>query len=300
MMKKFFLLAVAFLFAGSMQAQLLYKISGKGLDKPSYIMGTHHLVDGSFADKVPGLKAAFGSVEQVYGEVVLADMQNPDTLQMLMAAMMLPEGKTLRDVMTQEQFGKLDDFFSQNFGVKFSSDEIYSQMGMMTPDAVSYQLTVMFSMIDLAGQFNPGNTLDQYFQTEALKAGKKVGGLESVAFQTSVLFSDKPLETQVDALMQFLETADLAREITKELVEAFYAQDLRSIQIALEENIELVENDKEGYEELLDKRNMKWVALMPSIMKRPTFFAVGTGHLVGEKGLVELLRAEGYTVEPVK
>jgi len=300
-MKKMFILAAAILIASSMQAQLLYKITGKGMDNSSYIMGTYHLIDGSFADKVAGLKEALNEVDQVYGEVVMAHMQNPDTLQTLMAAMMLPEGKTIRDVMSPEQFEKLDQFFAENFGVKFSSDEIYSQMGMMTPDAISAQLAVMFSMIDLAGQYTPGNTIDQYFQTEALKAGKKVGGLESVAFQASVLYGNNPMEEQVTELMQYIDMADLAREITKELIEAYYAQDMQGVKTAFEENYELVESDREDYAELLDKRNLKWMSQMPTIMKQhSTLFAVGAGHLIGEKGLLALLRAEGYTVEAVK
>jgi uncharacterized protein YbaP (TraB family) len=40
---------------------------------------------------------------------------------------------------------------------------------------------------------------------------------------------------------------------------------------------------------------------MPAIMKQaPTFFAVGAGHLPGEKGVLQLLRNAGYTVEGVK
>jgi hypothetical protein len=46
---------------GGVNAQLLYKISGNGLEKPSYIVGTYHLAPGNFADSIPGLKDAFAS-----------------------------------------------------------------------------------------------------------------------------------------------------------------------------------------------------------------------------------------------
>lgn len=48
-----FLLFVALI---GIQAQLLWKISGNGLSKPSYIIGTYHLAPASFADSIPGLK----------------------------------------------------------------------------------------------------------------------------------------------------------------------------------------------------------------------------------------------------
>ena len=34
--------------------------------------------------------------------------------------------------------------------------------------------------------------------------------------------------------------------------------------------------------------------------KNSIFIAVGAGHLVGEKGLIELLRKEGYTVRAIE
>ena len=39
---------------------------------------------------------------------------------------------------------------------------------------------------------------------------------------------------------------------------------------------------------------------MEAIMQKGTyFFAVGAGHLPGESGVLELLKASGYTVQPV-
>ena len=47
--------------------------------------------------------------------------------------------------------------------------------------------------------------------------------------------------------------------------------------------------------------NADWLTKMPRLMnEKPTLFAVGAGHLLGEKGVLNLLRQEGYTVESVK
>ena len=74
------------LIAFSAQAQLLWKISGNGLQKPSYIIGTYHLADASFADSIKGLKAALETSEQVYGEIITADMTSPENMQKMQAA----------------------------------------------------------------------------------------------------------------------------------------------------------------------------------------------------------------------
>ena len=48
-------------------------------------------------------------------------------------------------------------------------------------------------------------------------------------------------------------------------------------------------------------RNADWAKRLPAIMReKSTFLAVGAAHLPGERGLLQLLRAAGYTVEPVK
>ena len=51
---------------------------------------------------------------------------------------------------------------------------------------------------------------------------------------------------------------------------------------------------------LLNDRNKKWVKELKEIMKKESVFvAVGAGHLTGEYGLINLLKKEGYTVEPL-
>ncbi len=67
---------------------------------------------------------------------------------------------------------------------------------------------------------------------------------------------------------------------------------------------ELFNRSEMGMEEhqeiLLDDRNKEWVKKLKKIMKeKPVFVAVGAGHLVGDAGLIALLKKEGYTVTPV-
>ena len=53
-------------------------------------------------------------------------------------------------------------------------------------------------------------------------------------------------------------------------------------------------------EKLLDNRNKAWMTQLPSLFsEQSTFVAVGALHLSGKNGLVNLLRAQGYTVKPL-
>ena len=84
-MKKILLTLAAVATAVSMNAQLLWKVSGNGLEKPSYIMGTHHVAPLSVLDSIKGFDEALSSVDAVYGEVVMSQMNAPETQQKMMA-----------------------------------------------------------------------------------------------------------------------------------------------------------------------------------------------------------------------
>ena len=75
------------------QAQVLYRISGNGLTKPSYIIGSHHLANVAFVNQIPGAKMALDSTEQVYGELKMDPNSMQATQQEIMKNMMLGEGQ---------------------------------------------------------------------------------------------------------------------------------------------------------------------------------------------------------------
>lgn len=283
-------------------AQLLYRISGKDLTKPSYVIGTHHLANVGFAEKVPGLKDALTETEQVYGELKWDDLTNPDSMRIMKESMMLKDGKTLKDVLSAEAYKKVDNYLKKTMGVGLSHPQVAAQMGKLTPAALTNQLTVLMYMQRHMGEFDPTSTFDQYFQAQAQKNNEPVGGLETISFQTGIVFNSKTIDRQAEELICLIDHEELNADLMDEMTEAFYAQNLDALKKVMDTKI----NDKcdptpEESARLIDNRNADWAAKMPDIMKaRPTFFAVGAGHLPGDKGLLKLLRDAGYTVEAVK
>mgnify|MGYP001778110965 FL=1 len=303
MIKRFFAAALVAVFtvAGA-NAQLLYKISGKDLTAPSYIIGTHHLANVGFVNKIAGVKDALTSTEQVYGEVRWDDMTNPDSLKVVQAAMMLPDGQSLKTVLSAEQYKKLDAVITQMMGVGLSNPQVGAQMGKMSPAALSTQLQVLMFMQKHMGEYDPSSTFDQYFQAQAKHNNEPVGGLETMAFQTQLLYKSVPLKRQVELLMCFLDNLEFNEEMMEKITEAFYAQNLDAMKAAMDMKLgNTCDATPEEMALLIDNRNADWAAKMPAIMAaKPTFFAVGAGHLAGPKGVLQLLKDAGYTVEAVK
>lgn len=301
MKRLFFTLFFTVVAVVCVNAQLLYRISGNDLDKPSYIVGTYHLAPASFADSIPGAKAALDEVGQVCGEVDMAEMQSMAGLQKVMAAMMLPDGQSLSDILTKEQLDKLNAFMMETLGTDLNNPMVAAQLGKMTPVAISTQLQ-MVQYMKMTPGFNPTEMIDSYFQNAARAAGKLVIGFETVDFQISVLYTGTSIERQKEKLMCMLDNQEYNFMIMKNITEAYFSQNMEKICEVTEEKLgNSCDTTPEEDEAMIYGRNADWAEKMPAIMAdKATLFVVGAAHLPGERGVLELLEKQGYTVEAVK
>ena len=300
-MKKILLLAALIAgFACNTQAQILYRISGKGLESPSYIVGTYHLAPSSFADSIPGMKSAIEGTQQVCGELDMMDAFKPENAARLMKARMLPEGVTLSSLLTAEQLERLNALLLEVMGSNLKDEAFAAQVENITPVALSTTLSLTAYMKEMPS-FNPMDLIDNYFQTLALQNDKSVKGFETVDFQMGVLY-DVPLEKQVDDLMCLVDNFEEAQKMANRITTAYFTQNLQQIDEVLEEESEMnCGTTEEDEETLIYNRNRNWVEMMPEMMaEQPTLFVVGAAHLCGEKGVLKLLEGAGYTVEGMK
>ena len=293
--------AFAVMTVAGMQAQLLYKISGNGLTKPSYIIGTYHLAPVSFADSIPGLKEALAATEQVYGELDMTDLTSPENLQKMQAAMMLPEGTTLTTLLSEDELARLNVVLKDLLGFDMSNSMVAQQLNGLSPKTLETQLSLLVYMKKHSG-FDAQNTFDGYFQKVAQEQGKPVGGLETLDFQIQMLYQGQTLERQKELLMCFVDNQEHMNQMAEQLVNAFFNQDIVGVKAVMDEKEQTsCDSTPEEEDQLINNRNANWAKLMPQIMSaKPTFFAVGAGHIPGERGVLQLLQAAGYTIEGVK
>lgn len=300
-MKKICSMLLLMMAAITVQAQLLWKITGNGLQKPSYIIGTYHLAPVSFTDSIKGLKAAMDATEQVYGEIVMADLTSPENMQKMQTAMLLPDGQTLDKLYTADEMARINTLVKSVLGVDMTNPMVAQQLGKLTPYALQVQLGVLIYLKKHPG-FNPNEGFDNYFQKEAAAKGKSVGGLETFDFQINTLYKSTTMDRQKQLLLCLADNLEFNEEQTENVVKAFFAQDLDGIEKAMDAKLNnTCDGTPEEKETLIYSRNDNWMKQMPEIMKqKATFFAVGAGHLPGERGLLAQLKAAGYTVEGVK
>lgn len=301
-MKRFLLIIVASLSATILvNAQLLYRISGNSLEKPSYVVGTYHLAPASFVDSIPGARGALVAVEQVCGELDMRDLQAPGNVEKMTDAMRMPDGKSLKELLSEDEMARLNAYMRSVMGVDFTNPMIDMQMGKFTPAAVMTQLQIVQYMKVTPG-FNPAALIDVYFQNEAAKAGKPVIGFENVDFQVSVLYKGSSLERQKEQLFCMVGNPEKTLQTVKDIANAYFAQELAKLeQLANEDMDGDCGSTPEEKDALIYNRNADWAEKIPAIIgEKPTLFVVGALHLPGERGLLQLLKNKGYTVESVK
>lgn len=148
----------------------------------------------------------------------------------------------------------------------------------------------------LKSGFEPRYGTDMHFLSKA--GQKRIVELESLDQQVDLLsnFSDSEQEAFLVHTIKELNT--LGRESDR-LLETWKAGDAKGLESIMAKGYAGDQGMASIYEKLLYARNRSMTAKVEDFLrsKDTCFVVVGAGHLVGKKGIVELLRAKGYAVE---
>lgn len=263
---------------------LLYEISGNDLKKPSYIFGTIHIICPQ--DMIPSEKfdAYINKTERFLMEL---DMDDQNEMASMVSAATIPDGKNLADYLNKEQYAKVDELVKSILGVPLDRVKgfhpmILSTMLVTSPKAI--------------GCTTPGSYEFIFMQTAAARK-KPIEGLESVAMQIKAINSS-PLGKQAESLYKMASDPTQAFADFKTLVNVYKQQDAE----ALLKIIQTQMADEPSFQKtLIDERNKDWIPKIETAIKaKPTFIAVGGGHLGGKEGILKLLKDRGYKLKPIR
>lgn len=260
--------------APKLENSLLWEVSGNGLSKPSYLYGTVHMICSGDYFLTEKTKKAFDASSKLVLEINFADPK--ETLEMQQLAM----GKEpLSKKLSPEQLAKLDEILKRTSGMTVQQVDSFNMMTVMSLISMK-----SFGCTDL--KFYEMDFIDQ-----AKKKNITIGGLETVKSQFSILEGAYTNDEMINMLEESSqdETSKLVTEYKKENIDALY-------DIITDKKV----TSEKTRKQILDNRNLNWITIMPGLMqKESVFFAVGSGHLAGEFGVINLLRKAGYSVKPV-
>lgn len=288
---------------------MLWEISGNGLPHKSYLFGTMHGDGHNYKQEeiftaFPQLREVLGNVSCIYLEqskdfndsAVVADcvasasvFVKADEANEYNA---LPQGESYRGLYdSREKFRLVDNFFCEK--LRRSS---YTQF----KPAYWVERLRLNRMKGNAKAVSVDDCLYHY----ALQKNIKVSGLETYEESARALVEAtrdsaeylKSLKEQAadlyDAIVQMEKVA--ASTFSYEM---YLSGDLEKL---YSKNLSFIPN--EVYElKMGAERNNRWLRKIEDILKdRTCLIAVGAMHLPGDKGLIALLRAKGYNVQPAR
>ena len=259
---------------------LLWKISRKGMEQPSYVFGSFHLMCKDQFQITNSMKEALVSCSKFYSEL---DMDNPQMQKKLMELIQLKDGKTIDNYMDPKDFEVFDQQYKAITGMSILAFKQYKPflgMSFLILKATSCNNTVQ-----------PETALMQLAQQNHLD----ILGIETPDEQMAII-NKEPIDSQLATMRKMVNNFDSCKQLMQEMTELYLKKDVEALyqymkQTGVNENFET---------SMLINRNNKWIPKMTKAIKEsPSFFAVGAGHLGGKTGILALLRKKGYQVEPI-
>lgn len=266
-----------------LENSLLWEISGKGLQKSSYLFGTYHFADKGFIDTMKVLNDKLNLADAVVGELVM-----DKEMALKLAPHMMMKDNTLDSLLTPKEFKMVDDY------LKTLGKYDLHKMNKLKPVMIQTIITQALAPKTFTAT-NPA--IDQYIQDYGKANQKKIFGLETIDDQAKVLFGSS-LIRQKEMLVKSVKQVKKIKKGTQKLYQHYIDQNLKELEKMFTSSKDFTAEEMDG---LLKNRNDKWMAQLPAMMQNQSLFiAVGAGHLVGKDGLIKGLRAQGYTVTALK
>jgi uncharacterized protein YbaP (TraB family) len=257
----------------------LWTLQGK--HNTVYVLGSIHTLRASDYPLAPAVLDAYREAKSLLMEINLDEMDSPEVQAEMLSSAMLPEGKTLTEVMGPTRYARAQSL-AREVGLDLSSFDQFAPW--FVAEAISQmQLTQL--------GFDPQSGVEMYFMGRARTDGKSVAGLET-AHEQLALFESMPMETQAEYLMTSLDQAhDLPKQVD-DMVHAWQRGDTSWFQTEIKSDIG---RDPDLYQSLLVARNRKWIAKIEALLNddKNYLVIVGTAHLVGRDSVIELLKKDG-------
>ncbi len=261
---------------------ILWKVTPPNGGRPSYVFGTIHMLCMADTFKTPAIAQAVSQCDQVFMEM---DMDDPQLQNTIALKSFNNSGKTLEDYLSADQYSKVDSFFTKEL-----------QMGLdMFKGVKLYVIYSMMTISEAEQDCNDWIAYDQKIADYSKKYNKEIQGLEAPEEQIN-MFEQIPQDTLANwiyrsAIQPVDHSFDTLRTYytTQRIEDLYHKFRDMSPEMMMYEKV------------FLTSRNQKWVNKLDTILPtRPSFIAVGAGHLGGPQGVLRLLEQKKYTLAPVE
>lgn len=250
----------------------------------AYLLGSLHVLTAEAYPLAPAIDKAFAGSKTLVEEVDLDEMNDPMTMMSALSKAMLPDGRTLDQIITPATFAEVK---------KRAEAAGMPMMAIQRMKPWLAAITLMAPTLQNAG-FKAELGVDRHFFDRAKQAGLKRQGLETVAYQLE-RFDQLPPTLQEEMLKATMEDLDTQVSGVQDMVRAWASGDLAAMEKL---SLTAFREFPEIYQRLVVERNHNWVPHVETCLKDNAgcFVVVGAAHLVGPDGLPALLAKKGLKV----
>ncbi len=278
------LFALFVLESGKAQNSILWEISGNGLKSSSYLLGTLKFI----GEKEFYLPAQVTNTIKSCKVFAIEDQIDHHAQHELNKALHFPKGQSLATQLTAADYKTVQEFFQKEFGI--SKSLFVSKYSKIKP----LTLSILMTRLSLGEKV-------KFYDIELLKFANKQNlesySLESVEREATAL-NAFPMEAQVKALLHSIGNFEKQKSEYQKIMTDYPAGNIEEI---FEYTLHPTENNPLFLEEFYYKRNEEWLPKIQKMMTDKTaFISVGISHLEGDRGILALLKAKGYTLNGIQ
>jgi uncharacterized protein YbaP (TraB family) len=277
--------------SGTASTPAIWKVSDD--DNSIYLLGSFHALKAEDYPLSESVMNAYADAERMAFEVAPHELQSPDLAARMQQSALLPARQNLQALLPEASWQQLLAWSQANPAFPIAS------LNRLEPWFVA--ILVVNTHAKEQG-FDSALGVDQHFMNAAKPVAKPSIGLEK-ASQQIALFDGMPVRAQQQLLQEALDAnaADNARDLEK-LRRLWKSGDVNGLQRETVARMRLEYPDL--YQSLNVDRNHAWLpqvqAMLDDEASNDTMVVVGALHLLGDDGLVQLLREKGYRVERLK
>lgn len=268
------------------QKHFLWKISGaQGV---VYLLGTIHMGKPDLYPLAPVIETSFKQSDELVEEIDLSNANSAQTLsQRLIQQGTYPAGESVANHISRATLARLAAYATKNH-----LGENYTRLKPWLLDLLITELEAKRVGLD------PALGLDRHFLKQAVQSRKPVSALETSEFQVK-LFSSYPEKLQDQLLLIALINAETASDVFDGMLQAWRSGDTEAMEELLTRDLRAYPVVKPVMEKVFDERNEAMTKHIEKLLQTPKtyFVAVGSGHLVGERGILRQLQKKNYAVE---
>ena len=270
---------------GSLSAQAASPVwAVRGAHNVVYLAGSIHMLPANDAALPPGFARAYADSPKLVMELDLGKFDPMEAMTWMMDHGTLPAGTTLRGVLGEPLYGRVSAA-AASLGMPMTG------LDTLAPWVVGIEIT------DLAYEhegFDPEQGVEEQLVRRAQADRKPTAGLETLPEELGSLSS----LSSADQVRMLDQTVDELKDLKSEMGEvtsAWRNGDTARLAALLSSEYRAFPS---LYRPLVTDRNRRWIPQVEELLRSSdnSLVVVGALHLVGEGGLLELLRSKGYTI----